>query len=93
MEGQGEASGKEIVSYTIITAEPNALVGKIHPRMPAMLRREDEAVWLDPDKTEPAELMPLLQPYPADEMEEWRVGDAARNPRNEIPDIIKRFSN
>src|SRR5215213_9909842 len=35
---------KEIYSYTLVTVEPNELVGKVHPRMPAILRsKEDEA--------------------------------------------------
>jgi putative SOS response-associated peptidase YedK len=82
-------TGKEIYSYTIITTTPNALVGKIHDRMPVILQKEDEETWLNPDITEPEHLLPLLQPYPADQMEEWQVGDAARNPRNDSPEVIK----
>jgi putative SOS response-associated peptidase YedK len=82
-------TGKEIYSYTIITTTPNALVGKIHDRMPVILQKEDEETWLNPDITEPEQLLPLLQPYPADQMEEWQVGDAARNPRNDSPELVK----
>jgi hypothetical protein len=31
--------------------------------------------------------------YPAEKMEEWRVGDAARNPRNDYPEIMNRLQN
>jgi putative SOS response-associated peptidase YedK len=82
-------TGKEIYSYTLLTTEPNELVGKWHGRMPVILSRELEATWLNPDITEPAELQPLLKPYPADQMEEWEVGEAARNPRNDYPELIK----
>jgi putative SOS response-associated peptidase YedK len=82
-------TGKEIRSYTIITTTPNSLVGQIHDRMPVILDPEDEATWLDPDIVEPERLLPLLKQYPADKMEEWRVGDAARNPRNDSPELIK----
>ena len=82
-------TGKEIYSYTIITTTPNALVGKIHDRMPVILQKEDEETWLNPDITEPEQLLPLLQPYPADQMGEWQVGDAARNPRNDSAELIK----
>jgi putative SOS response-associated peptidase YedK len=34
-------------------------------------------------------LLPLLKPYAAEDMEEWQVGDAARNPRNDYPELIK----
>jgi putative SOS response-associated peptidase YedK len=57
--------------------------------MPVILRNVDEDTWLNPDITEPEQLQPLLQPYPADKMEGWRVGDAAKNWRNASPDLIK----
>ena len=61
--------------------------------MPVILHKRDEAAWLNPDTTEPAELLPLLKPYPADQMQEWHVADAARNPRNDDPDLIKKVEN
>jgi putative SOS response-associated peptidase YedK len=57
--------------------------------MPVILHKADEAAWLNPDTTEPKELFPLLKPYPADRMEEWHVTDAARNPRNDYPELLK----
>jgi putative SOS response-associated peptidase YedK len=83
------ATKKELSSYTLITTEPNELVGKFHHRMPVILRNEDEDTWVNPDITEPEQLQPLLQPYPADLMEEWAVGDAARNPRNDYPELLE----
>jgi putative SOS response-associated peptidase YedK len=46
-------------------------------------------MWLNPDITEPEQLLPLLQPYPAALMEGWRVDDAAKNWRNDSPELIK----
>jgi putative SOS response-associated peptidase YedK len=80
---------KEVYSYTIITTVPNEIVGKYHERMPVILERGEEETWLNPDITEPAQLSPLLKPYSADKMEEWHVGDAARNPRNDYPELIQ----
>ena len=57
-------------------------------RMPVILDRGVEEYWLNPDMVEPERLLPLLKQYPADKMEEWRVGDAARNPRNDYPEVI-----
>jgi hypothetical protein len=37
-----------------------------------------------------ARLLPLLKQYPAENMEEWRVGDEARNPKNDYPELIKK---
>jgi putative SOS response-associated peptidase YedK len=84
-----QKTGQKIYSYAIITTIPNALVGNIHDRMPVILQQEDEETWLNPDITEPERLLPLLQSYPADQMEEWPVGDAARNARNDSPELIK----
>jgi putative SOS response-associated peptidase YedK len=82
-------TGKEIRSYTIITTEPNELVGQFHDRMPVILRREDEADWLNPNMVEPERIQAFLKPYPVGEMEEWRVGDRAKNPKNDSPELIK----
>jgi putative SOS response-associated peptidase YedK len=80
---------KEIKSYTIITTQPNALVGTVHNRMPVILQKADEEAWLNPDITEPEHLLPMLKPYPAEDMETWRVGDGAKNPRYDTAELIK----
>jgi putative SOS response-associated peptidase YedK len=49
-----------------------------------ILRKEDEVAWLNPDTTEPAEILPLLRPYPADRMDEWPVSGEARNPAQRL---------
>jgi putative SOS response-associated peptidase YedK len=57
--------------------------------MPAILHREDEETWLNPAITKPEHLLPLLKLYePASDMEMWSVGDAARNPRNDFPELL-----
>jgi putative SOS response-associated peptidase YedK len=35
-----------------------------------ILHKEDEAAWLNPDTTEPAQLLHLLRPYPVDRIKE-----------------------
>lgn len=80
---------KEIYSYTIITTTPNSIVGKFHDRMPVILKREDEKLWLDPDVVDPEKLQSYLKPYHEGEMQEWEVGSEARNPRNDYPELIK----
>jgi putative SOS response-associated peptidase YedK len=82
-------TGKEIYSYTIITTTPNEIVGEVHDRMPVILERELEEDWLNPDIIEAEKLLNMLKSYPADRMEEWSVGDAARNPKNDYPEVIK----
>ncbi len=80
---------EEIYSYTIITTEPNETVGKIHERMPVILKKEDEAKWLDSSVSDPIKLMPLLGGFKAQEMEGWRVGDAVKSYKSDSPDLIR----
>lgn len=61
-------SGKTCQTYTIITTTPNDLVAPIHNRMPVILPRAVEAVWLDPQFEDTAYLQSLLVPYPANAM-------------------------
>ena len=78
--------GQEIKTCTIITTEANGLLRPIHDRMPVILTQEAEAVWLDPTIQEPARLLPLLMPYPADEMEWYPVSTRVNNPAHDKPE-------
>ena len=82
-------TGKEIYSYTIITTVPNETVGRYHDRMPVILEKEYEEDWLNPDIVETERLLQMLKTYPAEKKETWPVGDAARNPRNDYPELAK----
>lgn len=64
-----EKNGEKIVSCTIITTEANNLVGKIHNRMPVILTKEHEKLWLDRSYTDTNFLTQLLVPYDEYEME------------------------
>jgi putative SOS response-associated peptidase YedK len=75
--------GAEIPSCTIITGQPNELVKNIHDRMPAILRPENYRKWLSPEECSPDELMPLLEPYAAEEMEAFPISKSINNPKNE----------
>ena len=66
----------------------NPVVGAYHDREPVQLPWELETSWLNPDFTEPEQIMPMLKTSSPDQMEEWRVADAARNPKNDYPEII-----
>jgi putative SOS response-associated peptidase YedK len=61
-----DPAGDELTTCTIITTQPNELVAPIHNRMPVILLPGDEDDWLDPDMTEPEEMVSLLRPYPAE---------------------------
>ena len=80
--------GEWLHSCTIITTEPNALMAEIHNRMPVILPRESEPVWLDPGVDNPSRLTDLLRPYPADAMTARPVSGLVNNARNDFPECI-----
>jgi putative SOS response-associated peptidase YedK len=84
-----DKEGKELKTYTIITTEPNALVGEIHNRMPVILEKKDEEEWLNPDETETEKLVKLLHPYPASEMYAYAVSRLVNAPKNDTKEVIE----
>jgi putative SOS response-associated peptidase YedK len=83
--------GTRLQSCTIITVEPNALLKTFHHRMAALLRPEDEAAWLDP-ANKPAQVLPLLRPYPDGELEAYPVSTAVNSPIRDEPSMIERLA-
>ena len=79
----------EVRSFTIITTEPNALMARIHDRMPAIIPREQHARWLDPALRDAAAIQPLIASCPAAELEAIPVGREINNARNQGPELIE----
>jgi putative SOS response-associated peptidase YedK len=72
------STGEIADSYTMVIGEANAVM-RVHDRMPAILGATAAREWLEPGPL-PAE---LLVPYPAGEMQAWRVGGDAKSSRIE----------
>lgn len=81
-----QGDDETIESCTIITTQPNALVSRIHSRMPVVLMGEAQATWLESDN--PLLLERLLQPLPADVLTAYPVSRAVNSPAHEGPDLI-----
>ncbi len=80
--------GSPLRSCTIITTSPNAVTAPIHDRMPAILRPEDEAIWLDHALTNSSDLLSLLGPYPAEDIETYAVSRQVNAPTVDDPACI-----
>jgi putative SOS response-associated peptidase YedK len=80
--------GSEVRTCCFITCEPNDLVAQIHHRMGVILREKDFEIWLQPGEADPNDLLPLLKPFPADEMAYYQVGTLVSNARNDVPECI-----
>jgi len=82
-------AGIILATYTIITTTPNELVAPLHSRMPAILRREDEILWLSREVLPEHEVREILKPCPADEMEAYPVSDRVNDPTADDAHIIE----
>ncbi|HAA13219.1 MAG TPA: DUF159 family protein [Cytophagales bacterium] len=83
-----EEDGKTVGTFTIVTTEPNEMVRDIHDRMPVILRREDEQLWLSTNQL-PEDLLPILQPYTTEAMTRYTVSIRVNKPDNDTPDLIQ----
>src|SRR5579884_1385302 len=66
-------TGERVLSFTIITCEPNALCAELHNRMPVVLAPEAWPAWLGEEPPDVPQLKALLAPYPAEGMTCWPV--------------------
>ncbi|MBN1679470.1 MAG: SOS response-associated peptidase [Anaerolineae bacterium] len=83
-------TGEIVPTCTIITTTPNDFMAPIHNRMPVILPSELYAAWLDPTQTVTANVLPLLQPYPAGQMTGYPVSRRVNRPTNDDPSLIER---
>ncbi len=80
--------GRKVSSCAIITTVPNELVRPIHERMPVILLPGKREEWLDPKNNNLEQLLQMLEPYPANEMEAYPVSKLVNDPKNDSPDCI-----
>ncbi|HEV8486039.1 MAG TPA: SOS response-associated peptidase [Blastocatellia bacterium] len=81
--------GETLTTCTIITTEPNELMRPIHDRMPAILPRKLESLWLDETARDPHWLLDMLAPYPAEQMEAYPVSSLVNSVKNDSPACIE----
>lgn len=77
-----------ISSCTIITTNANELVEQAHDRMPVILPREAESVWLNGETTE---ALSVLRPFPAKEMAFWEVPKGALEVRRPEAEKVNSY--
>lgn len=88
---QGADEGP-VQSCTLLTTEPNELVKPIHNRMPVILAPDDYGQWLDPTVQKPQPLVPLLRPFPVDQMIAYPVSTHVNSPARDDPRCIERVA-
>lgn len=85
------AAADEVLSCSIVTTGPNALMDGIHDRMPVILPQEHWDRWLDPSNDDVAGLKELLVPFDADRMQARAVSTHVNNARNQGPQCQADF--
>jgi len=81
--------GSKLFTCAIITCAANELMKNIHDRMPVILNKEAEKIWLNPKVTDPDVLSNLLLPYDTDLMKYYPISSLVNQATNELADIIK----
>lgn len=74
------ATGEWLRSCALITTSANALVARIHDRMPVILHPDDYARWLGEEPASSSELKALLRPSDANAMIMWPVDRRLNRP-------------
>ncbi|GAV23570.1 SOS response-associated peptidase [Carboxydothermus pertinax] len=77
--------GRNVYSCTIITTMANALVARVHERMPVILKDDIISLWLDSTISDFNLLKSFLVPYPEVEMDMYEVTPLVNSPQNDSP--------
>lgn len=75
----GDEGAEGIVSATILTTDPNALMAGIHNRMPVIIAPGAYDAWIDSRTPAPA-LRDLMQPCPSEWLEAYPISLRVNNP-------------
>ncbi|MBI5200788.1 MAG: SOS response-associated peptidase family protein [Elusimicrobia bacterium] len=79
--------GKAVRSFTILTTEAPESTRELHDRVPVILNRGYEPVWLDP-KSDRRTLENVLIPPPDDALEFFPVSPMVNSPKSDVPECI-----
>jgi putative SOS response-associated peptidase YedK len=78
-------------TFTIITSTPNEALADLHDRMPVVVSEDAWDRWLDPAPADPGELLGLLVPNEAVDLEVYAVDRAVNDVRRDGPELIARL--
>ena len=83
-----DPKGEVVRSCAIITTSANESLSPIHDRMPVILPRDLEPLWLDHDIQDYASLAGILTPYTTNEMALYEASSLVNSPANDGPELI-----
>jgi len=65
--------GTKVHTVAIVTTESNDLMSQIHDRMPVILNKKGEDIWLNTMNQNPKDLEKILKPYASNKMRMYKV--------------------
>ena len=74
--------GENVLSCTVLTCEPNKLVGELHDRMPVILPEGEWPKWLGEEPATEDELLAMLKPCADESLKTWPVDRMVGNVKN-----------
>lgn len=80
---------KDILSYSILTTESSVKINKIHNRMPVILERKNEPLYLQAKNEQ--EIKKIL--HPLDDFEMYEISTKVNKPANNYPEILEPVKN
>jgi putative SOS response-associated peptidase YedK len=80
---------KPEVTFTILTCAVNAVIGKIHDRMPVSLDERAAEDWMNPREEDPLSLKRLLVPAPSELLVMQPASPLANSVKNEGPALLE----
>ena len=80
---------ERIRSCTVITCEPNEIIGTLHDRMPVILEEKDWPKWLGEEEATETELKALLVPCKSNRLKMWPVHKRVGNVRNNGRELVE----
>ena len=87
-DGAKAATGEWLLSAAVVTTTANAVVGRLHDRMPAILEPEAWRLWADPQLRDAGLLSDMLRPADEALLTVQQVSPLVNNVDNEGPALL-----
>jgi len=84
-----DPAGNELFTATILTCQPNAMMQKLHDRMPVILPPDRLDDWLNPDRQDASAAAKMLEPYPAQLMMHRPVSTRVNAVKHDGPELLE----
>lgn len=83
-----EETGEIVDSYALVTTAANSYMSKIHDRMPVILGKDDEQLWLDPHVSDAKEIQALMRGCPDEWLGSFEVSPKVNSPKNNSRELL-----